>query len=267
MSEPLVIRELKGPIALLSLNRPEKRNALSRALVAELGGAIDELADKREIRALVLSGAGPSFCTGMDLKEAAAIDETTSADSTADLLVREFAGLLVRLHNFPKPTIAAVHGDVLAGGAGLMSACDLAVATATARFGYPEVRRGLVPAIIMHDLSRQVGDRRARQMLLSGAIITSTIACSWGLVNVVAPDDRFREEAIGIAESFVECAPDALAMTKKLLDEAYGRPSDLGHAAELSAAIRRSEEAREGIRAFLEKRPPAWARTQTDTGE
>jgi methylglutaconyl-CoA hydratase len=267
MSKPLVVCELKESVALVILNRPEKRNALSRALVAELSGAIDELAGKPEVRAVVLAGAGPAFCTGMDLNEAAAIDETPGTDSSGDLLIREFAGLLDRLHGFPKPTIAAVHGDVLAGGAGLMSACDLAVAAASARFGYPEVRRGLVPAIIMHDVSRQVGDRRARQLLLSGSIITSTIACSWGLVNVIAPDDRLLEEAMGLAQGFVQCAPEAMAKTKQLLDQAYGRPSSLGRAAEMSAAIRRSNEAREGIRAFLEKRPAAWTLVTPRSGE
>jgi methylglutaconyl-CoA hydratase len=267
MPEPLVIRQIKGPVALLTLNRPDKRNALSRALLSELSGAIDELAGEQDIRAIVLTGAGPSFCTGMDLNEAAATDETPGAPSAADLILREFAGLLDRLHGSPKPTIAAVHGDVLAGGAGLMSACDLAVATPTARFGYPEVRRGLVAAIVMHDLSRQIGDRRARQLLLSGTTITSTIACSWGLVNLVAPEEQLLEEAIGLAASLAECAPEALAMTKRLLDEAYGRPSDLGRAAEMSARIRRSEEAREGIRAFVEKRPPAWAMVKAGSGE
>ncbi len=155
MTAPLIIRELDGPVARLTLNRPEKRNALSRALLAELSGALDELAGMTEVRSLVLSGAGAAFCAGMDLKEAAASDETLGVDPVADMVLREFASLLDRLHTFPKPTIAAVHGDVLAGGAGLMAACDLAVATVTARFGYPEVRRGLVPAIVMHSLSRR----------------------------------------------------------------------------------------------------------------
>jgi methylglutaconyl-CoA hydratase len=260
MSEPLILREHTGPVVRLTLNRPEKRNALSRALLEELSRSIGDVESQSEVRCIVLAGAGPSFCTGMDLKEAAAKDEQLGTDAAAEAVLRLFAGILDRLHRCPKPTIAAVQGDVLAGGVGLLLACDLAIATVSTRVGCPEVRRGMVPAIIMQDLSRQIGDRRARQLLLCGTTIPSEVACAWGLINRVVPDDRLLEEATAIAQGLVECAPEALATTKRLLDEAYHRPADLGRAAELSAVIRRSEEAREGIRAFIEKRPPAWAR-------
>src|SRR5262249_39838696 len=147
----------------------------------------------------------------------------------------------------PKPTIAAVNGDALAGGAGLMAACDLAVASETARFGYPEVRRGLIPAIVMHDLSRQIGDRRVRQLLLSGDLITSRHAYEWGMVNTVTAADRCLDDAVQIAQALAECAPQAIGTTKRLLDEATARPSDLRGAAAVSAAVRLSDEAREGI--------------------
>ena len=133
-------------------------------------------------------GAGTAFCAGMDLKEAAAIDAAADAEEQTIATLQEFADLLQRLHTLPKPTIAAVNGDALAGGAGLMAACDLAVAAENARIGYPEVQRGLVAAIVMHDLTRQVGDRRARQLLLSGELISSKIAHEWGLVNAVTTE-------------------------------------------------------------------------------
>ena len=127
------------------------------------------------------------------------------------------------------------------------------------RIGYPEVKRGLAAAIVIHDLVRQAGERRARQLLLSGELISSKIACDWGLLNAVTDNDRCLDEAIRMAERFAECGPDAIAVTKRLIDESGGRPRDLRGAAAVSAAIRCSPEAREGIRAFVEKRPPAWA--------
>jgi methylglutaconyl-CoA hydratase len=261
MSTPLVIREDRGPITILTLNRPDQRNALAGALVAELRDTIDQISVDERVRVLILTGAGSAFCAGMDLKEAAA-DTSSEAEQRTVARLEEFADLLERLHTLPKPTIAAVNGDALAGGAGLMAACDVAIAAETARIGYPEVRRGLVAAIVMHDLTHQVGDRRARQLLLGGGLISSTIACDWGLVNTVTATDCCLPDAVRMAEGLAECAPLAMATTKKLLDEAAGRPRDLRGAAAVSAAIRCSDEAREGIRAFVEKRPPAWARSK-----
>jgi methylglutaconyl-CoA hydratase len=260
MSASFVIREDRGPVAVLTLNRPDQRNALARALMAQLRDAVDKTSSDERIRAIVLTGAGPAFCTGMDLKEAAAIDSSPEAEQQTIAVLQEFADLLQRVHTLPKPTIAAVNGDAMAGGAGLMAACDAAIAAQSARIGYPEVLRGLVPSIVMHDLVHQIGDRRARQMLLSGGLITSTQAAEWGLVNTVTANEHCLDEAIRVAEGLAHhCAPLALATIKKLLDEVGSRPQDLRGAAAVSAAVRGSEEAREGIRAFIENRPPSWA--------
>ena len=140
----------------------------------------------------------------------------------------------------------------------MMSACDMAVAAEAARIGYPEVRRGLVAAIVMHDLIRQIGDRRARQLLLTGDLISGELAVDWGLVNTVTTADECLTEAIRMAAGLVQCGPSALATTKRLLDETEGRPPNLRGAAAISAVIRGSEEAREGIAAFVEKRAPRW---------
>jgi methylglutaconyl-CoA hydratase len=258
MSSNLVIREDRGSVAILTLNRPERRNALSRALLAELRDNLDSLSVDEHIRVVVLTGTGPVFCSGMDLKEAASVGDASESERTTIAILQEFADTLQRLHTLPKPTIAALNGDALAGGAGLMAACDLAVAAETAKIGYPEVKRGLVAAIVMHDLSRQVGDRRARQLLLSGESISAQVAHEWGLVNSLTPAELCLDEAIGLADDLVSCAPRAMATTKKLLDEAAGRPHDLRGAAAVSAAIRVSDEAREGINAFVAKRAPAW---------
>jgi methylglutaconyl-CoA hydratase len=262
MSNNLVLREDRGPIAILCLNRPAQRNALSRALVAELRDLVDKVRVEERTRVLVLTGAGPTFCAGMDLKEAATADGT-EAEQTAIAVLQQFADLLHCLHTLPKPTIAAVSGAALAGGAGLMAACDLVVAAEGTMIGYPEVKRGLVASIVMHDLSRQVGDRRARQLLLTGEPITAEVAKEWGMVNVVTPPRSFLDEAVRLAQGLLQGGPLAIATTKRLLDEALGRPHDLRGAAAISAAVRVSDEAREGMLAFLEERAPHWARGES----
>lgn len=261
MSQSPLLREDRGPVAILTIHRPERRNALTRTLLAQIRDTLDEVGVDTAIRVVVLTGAGGSFCSGMDLKEAAQLDAAPDGEYAVVALLKEFADLVHCLHTLPKPTIAAVTGDALAGGAGLMAACDLAVAADSARIGYPEVRRGLVAAIIMNDLIRQVGDRRARQLLLTGELIASTKALEWGLVNAVVPAESCLDEAIRIGQGLVECGPSALATTKRLLDETEGRPPNLRGAAAISAVIRASTEAQEGIAAFVEKRPPRWAAT------
>jgi methylglutaconyl-CoA hydratase len=266
MSIRLINRDDRGPVAVFTLDRPLQRNALSRALLAQLRDGIDKVSVDEKIRAVVLTGAGVAFCTGMDLKEAAAMDAAADAEVQTIATLEEFADLLQRMHALPKPTVAAVNGDALAGGAGLMMACDLAIAAETARIGYPEVKRGLVAAIIMHDLTRQVGDRRARELLLGGEPISSKVAHDWGLVNRVTPNDACLHEAIVVAEELAQSGPKALALTKRLLDEAAGRPHDLRGAAAVSGSVRLSPEAQEGIHAFVEKRWPAWAWSRAEEG-
>ena len=159
MSAALVKRLDDGPIAVLTLDRPDRRNALSRALMSELEDQLDRAGQDPKVRAVVLTGAGTAFCSGMDLNEAARERDGAEAEHDAVATLQEYADLVQKLHTLPKPTIAAINGDALAGGAGLMTACDFAVASETARIGYPEVFRGLVPAVVMYDLTRLIGDR------------------------------------------------------------------------------------------------------------
>jgi methylglutaconyl-CoA hydratase len=258
MTQPLVLRTDRGKVAVLALNRPDQRNALSRALVAELHDHLDRIAAESSIRSVVVTGVGGSFCAGMDLREAADTNDGPEAEQRTLDTLTEFADVIQRLHTLDRPTIAAVNGDCLAGGAGLMAACDLAVASAGARIGYPEVLRGLVPAIVLRDLSAILGSRRTRQLVLGGEPITAAQACQWGLVNHVTDADDCLDEAIQIATGLHRCGPRAVAALKRLLDELENRPPDLRAAAAVSAQIRLSDEAREGIRAFIEKRPPHW---------
>jgi methylglutaconyl-CoA hydratase len=258
MSANLVLREDRGSIAILTLNRPEKRNALSRALVAALRDEIDKVRVEEHTRVVVLTGAGSAFCAGMDLKEAVSLDDADDAEQTTIAILQQFADLLQCVHKLSKPTIAAVSGDAFAGGAGLMAACDLVVASESALIGYPEIKRGLVASVVLHDLSRQVGDRRARELLLTGEPISAEVAMEWGMVNLVSPKGGCLSQAILLAQDLLKSGPEAIATTKRLLDETLGRPHDLRGAAAVSAAVRVSDEAREGIRAFIEKRPPSW---------
>jgi methylglutaconyl-CoA hydratase len=258
MSSHLILREDRGSVAILTLNRPDQRNALSVDLVAQLRDSLERVSVDARVRSVVVTGAGSAFCTGMDLKEAAAASDAPESEGKTIAILQQFADLLQYMHTLPKPTIAALNGDALAGGAGLFAACDLAVASEHARIGYPEIKRGLVPSIVLHDLTRQIGDRRARQLVLSGESIPAPVAMTWGMVNLVAPAERCLDEAIRLGTELLASAPSAIATAKRLLDESAGRPRDLRGAAAISAAVRVSEEAREGIRAFLEKRPPAW---------
>jgi methylglutaconyl-CoA hydratase len=258
MTHSLVLRDDHGPIAVLTLNRSERRNALSRALIAALSDTLDQIATEPGIRAVVLAAAGPVFCAGMDLKEATEPDDTPEAQKQAVDDTQAIAHLIDQVHKFPRPVVAALHGDAYGGGAGLALACDLVVMAESARLGYPEVRRGLVAAIVVHDLVRQVGDRRARELLLTGEPVSAEVASRWTLVNRVVPADRCHDEAVALAHSLIEGGPFALATTKRLLDEAANRPEKLRGASAVTAAVRDSDEAREGMRAFFEKRPPRW---------
>jgi methylglutaconyl-CoA hydratase len=266
MSDPLVLRRDEGPVTVLTLNRPEKRNALSRVLIAALGDAFGQLKVEPSIRAVVLAGAGPSFCAGMDLSETAQLGGSPEAEKKAVDDAQAFADLIEQVHKFPRPTIATLNGEALAGGAGLALACDFVIATERARIGFPEVHRGLVAAIVMHDLIRQVGERRARQMLLGGGLLGANQAAQWGLFTQVVAGDRCDDEALRIARELSALPPIAVATTKRLIDEATGRPRDLRGAAAISASVRVGDEAIEGMRAFLEKRPPSWA-AREETGD
>jgi methylglutaconyl-CoA hydratase len=259
MSESLVERSDRETVVVLTLNRPDRRNALSRELVAELGDALTKVDAESRPRAVVLTGAGKVFCAGMDLKQSLASRGSAEAEKAAIADVQGIADLITQIHRLSKPTIAALNGDAFAGGAGLAASCDFVIAADHARIGYPEVRRGLVAAVVMHDLVRQIGDRRARALLLSGEPIAAVEAERWGLINRVVPGPSCLDEAISLAQSLAASAPLAVATTKRLLDEAGGRTGSLRGAAAVTAAIRVGEEAEEGMSAFLEKRPPRWS--------
>jgi methylglutaconyl-CoA hydratase len=251
---PLVLVEKKGShLTILTLNRPERRNALSLQLLSELVSAIKVASDEPHGRILILRGAGAAFCTGLDLKEAA---DQTKAQDTADLV----AQTLITLSQSRLVTIAAVHGAAVAGGAGLMSACDYVVAAERTKIGYPEVRRGLIAGLVMTFLRRQLRERDIRELLLGSDLIGAERAREMGLVNRVVSGGNVMAEAEGFAEKVLQGAPSAVAQTKRLIEELWGRSvkADVQLALQHHMQARSSAEAREGIAAFNEKRAPNW---------
>ena len=250
----VILTATDGPVTTVTLNRPDKRNALNSELLAALLGAITAAGADQTQRILVLRGAGTVFCSGLDLDEAAQPDHAhASAEHIAQALRSLAATRLI--------TIAAVQGAAIAGGAGLMSACDFAVATRDAKFGYPEVRRGLVPALIMTFLRRQLRERDARELLLLGQLFDATQAHAIGLVNrVVADEAALTAEVRSLVSSLLQGGPEAVAETKKLFAELWpvSVSADLDRAHSFHLSARNSSEAKEGVAAFREKRPANW---------
>jgi methylglutaconyl-CoA hydratase len=253
----LVAYTHRGPAAVLTINRPDKRNALSRALIAALAEAFDRAAADPAARCVILTGTGPAFCAGMDLDELRGTlgdDADKVWDDAAKL-----SALYEQVYTLPKPTVAAVNGAAVAGGAGLCTVCDLAVAVPGAKFGYPEVRRGLVAAMVLPHLLRHVGERAARWMLLAGELIDAAEAHRIGLVNAVCPAEELLSTADSWARSLAEGGPKALAKTKELLHRCSVRAVPVVELARGSAEPRLTDECRHGLTAFFEKRPAPWA--------
>ena len=251
---PVVLVEKQTPqIRAIVLNRPERRNALTLELLNELNAAIKVASEQPQERVLILRGAGAAFCTGLDLKEAA---DQTKAHATAEMVAKT----LITLSQTRLITIAAVHGAAVAGGAGIMSACDFVIAAEGTKIGYPEVRRGLVAGLVMTFLRRQVGERNMRELLLGSELIDAAGAKEIGLVNRVVAQNDLIDEAQKVADSVLQGAPAALAQTKRLIDELWWRSvkDDVDLALKYHLQARESSEAREGIAAFNEKRKPNW---------
>lgn len=256
MSTDLVQYTHQYPAALLTIHRPDKRNALSRALIAELTAAFTRAAADPAVRCVILTGAGTAFCAGMDLDELRGTlgDEAEKVwDDAAKL-----SALYELIYTLPKPTVAAVNGAAVAGGAGLVTVCDLAVSVPTAKFGYPEVRRGLVAAMVLPHLLRNVGERAARWMLLTGELIDASEAQRVGLVNAIVEPELLLATAMQWCQSMAEGGPKSLAKTKELLQWCSHQAVPIGDLAKASAEPRLTDEARHGITAFFEKRPAPW---------
>ncbi len=253
-----ILTDRRGSVRILTLNRPAVRNALSADLRGALADALHEAAADEATRAVVLTGAGEAFCAGLDLRELEGLSERSTEENRADS--RDLADLLLQLATFSKPVVAAVNGPAVAGGAGLVSACDLAVMDRNARIGYTEARIGFVAALVSVFLVRQVGDKHARDLLLSARLVTAEEAAAMGLVNEVATPGQALAAAVDRARGLARNAPGSLAMTKALLAAvpSMGLEEGLRYAMEVNVAARERDELHEGVRAFLEKREPSW---------
>lgn len=244
--------------ATIIMNRPEKRNALSAELVAALSGELESLRHKDEIRSVFISGEGPAFCAGADLAEIRALQSASVQQNQASShALREF---FVQLYTYPKPTCAIVHGPALAGGCGLASCCDFVIATRDATFGYPEVKIGFIPAIVMVLLTHQIGERAARDLCLTGRTIDADEAHRLGLVSQVVVQADLEGAAHKLAKDLRKNAPQAMATVKRMFWRLHGMSMEDGlvWGSDMNAVARSTEECKEGVAAFLEKRKPNW---------
>ena len=246
-----------GGGATLTLNRPDKRNAISFELIDDLLHALDEVA-KSEAIVLILTGAGKAFSSGMDLENLKGLLGRTAEQNLQDS--RTMVQLFRKLYEFPKVTIAAVNGPAIAGGTGLALLCDFTLAVPEAKFGYTEVRIGFVPAIVSTFLLRQIGEKQARDLLLTGRLFGAEEAQRLGLVSEIVPAEKLLSRARELSAVLMENSAASLRATKQLLTDHARAELDtqIEAAVRENAAIRTSADFREGITSFLEKRKPVW---------
>ncbi len=244
-------------VITVTLNRPERRNALNPQLIDELIGVIDALA-KRSSGVVILTGRGSAFCAGLDLEHLKSLTGKTEMEHRQDS--QRVAHLFRSLYDLPLPTIAAVNGHAIAGGMGLATICDFTLAVLEAKFGYTEARIGFVPALVSSFLSLQVGEKKARDLLLTARLIPAEDAHQMGLVNEVVTDSSLISRARQLAHQLLQNSPESLRATKKLLSTHAKEQLDreLAAAIESNTVARGTADFQEGISAFLEKRTPNW---------
>jgi methylglutaconyl-CoA hydratase len=247
----------EGALAVLTLNRPEKRNAISYELIGDVLRALAAI-EQSSAQIVILTGSGKAFCSGMDLDNLRSITGRSAEENRADSAT--MAHLFRTLYEFPRVTIAAVNGPAIAGGCGLATLCDFTVASTEAKFGYTEVRIGFVPAIVSTFLLRQVGEKQARDLLLTGRIVSAEEGLRLGLASEVVSPEKLQERARGLAASLLENSPASLMATKRLLKSFSSEELDrqVAAAVDENARIRTTEDFREGVTSFLEKRSPRW---------
>jgi methylglutaconyl-CoA hydratase len=244
---------LDGGVLTATLNRPDKKNAIDTAMLDALLATLDRAELDQAVRVVALRGAGGDFCAGMDLNELlASADQSVEANRRAAL---RFADLLLRMRRLPKPVVAVVQGRALAGGCGLATACDLVLAAASARFGYPEVQRGFVPAIVLALLRRAVGEKLAFDLAATGRMIGAAEAAAWGLVSRVYDDAGFEREVDAVLRGLAASSATALALTKQHFYrlDGLGVEDGLRLGAEVNAVSRTTPDFRAALQAFLKQ--------------
>jgi methylglutaconyl-CoA hydratase len=241
-------------VLALTLDRPDKRNAMDRDMVAELRAAVDDADVRSDVSVVVLRGAGKDFCAGADLQEL--LDSVDAAPETLERHAMELGELFIALRRLPKPVVAVVHGRALAGGCGLATACDLIVAHEQAQFGYPEIRRGFVPAMAMAMLVRAVGEKTAFDLVATGRLLSADDARAVGLVSRVCESDSFEEAVRALVSELAGASGSALAMIKQQLYALEGRAFEdaVAFGAKVNATARMTPDFRQAVSAFLDKR-------------
>jgi methylglutaconyl-CoA hydratase len=254
---PVVLYDVEGAIATLTLNRPEKRNALNDAIIEELKTSLRKANDDSSIKAIIVTGAGKDFCSGADLSALQKIAESSVAENAQD--AESLLELFTLIRSISVPVIAAVRGRALAGGCGLASACDLVVASADARFGYPEVKIGFVPAMVTAILRRNVSEKRAFELLTRGSEIDARTAQEFGLINQVFAEENFDGEVRAYAAQFEKLSRSAVGLTKSLLYQIDGLafPEALAAGADTNVIARLTDNCRAGIESFLSRKTDA----------
>lgn len=249
----------QGPVAVLTLARPELHNAFDATMIGELRGAFGELGADAAVRAVVLTGAGGSFCAGADLSWMRASLEWSHAQNVAD--AGELAAMFDAAWSLPKPLIGRINGAALGGGAGLVACCDIAVALETARFGFSEVKLGLVPAVIAQYVVPKIGVSHARALFVSGERFTAERAFEIGLVHAISDDQGLDATVTSLVGRLLSSGPAAVGAAKRVVDAVWSleREAARRFVVETIAAARTGPEGQEGLRAFLEKRTPGWS--------
>jgi enoyl-CoA hydratase/carnithine racemase len=262
MASGVVDVRVTGAVGTIVLNRPGRRNALSRAMVAELQQALGDLHQEKRVRAVVLTGAGTAFSAGMDIHEMHSLAELPADEKERHWgdAAEAYRELVVEMIGFPKPIIASVNGPAVAGGAGLVLASDIVVAGETAQFGLPDARRGVVAGVVGPLLAFRVGAGPAARLLLTASLYPASEAYRLGIYHEMIDHDRLWARAVAIGEECAAAAPEAVQLTKRLLYETVGEQlaTQLSVGAALSATSQTTEAAREGLAAFVQKRPPEW---------
>jgi len=261
MTYKTVLYSESNGIATVTLNRADKRNAISYELIDDLTAALSQAAGS-PAHVVILTGAGSAFCAGMDLENLKQLLGRTPEENLQDST--RMSSLFRALYDFPKPTIAAVNGAAIAGGTGLATLCDFTLAVPEAKFGYTEVRIGFVPGIVSSYLIANIGEKRARDLLLTGRLFAAEEAHRLGLVTEIVAPDKLMARALELAAQLMENSPTSLRTTKALLSSYTKEQLDrqVGEAVKQNAAIRQTPDFKEGISAFLEKRKPKWTGKQ-----
>ncbi len=249
-----LLSRLENGLLTLTLNRPDKRNALDQATIALLHTAIERADLDADVRVVAIRGAGKDFCAGLDLRELlASADKTTDENERAAM---HFGSLFLAVRELPKVVVAVTHGRTLAGGLGLATACDLVLAPESGSYGYPEIQRGFVPAMVMTLLRRLVGEKIAFDLVATGRVVAAAEAYRIGLVSRVMADDGYQDEVVALLGRLTATSASALALTKRQFYQLDGMPFEEGIrlGARVNATARTTPDFRTAITAFLDKK-------------